>query len=103
MRLYRQLQHLADRRTVLAEIEDPELQDAAYMDVLAAEQELRAEIRRVRKAAGIETVSIEEANQIQAEIMGLHKTRNGAGAAGMPPERVPNAFHHTQERPRNAH
>jgi len=48
-------------------------------------------------------VSIEEANQIQAEIMGLHKTRNGAGAAGTPPERVPNAFHHTQERPRNAH
>lgn len=65
MRLHRQLQHLADRRTVLAEIEDPELQDAAYMDVLAAEQELRAEIRRARQEAGIATISLAEAEDMR--------------------------------------
>lgn len=89
--------------SVFDETNDPELGDAAYMDVIASRNRIRAEIRRARKAAGIETVSIEEANQIQAGIMGLHKTRNEAGAAGTPLERVRNAFHHTQERPRNAH
>ncbi len=92
-----------DAESVFDETHDPELGDAAYMDVIASRSRIRAEIRRVRKAAGIETVSIEEANQIQAGIMGLHKTRNGAGAAGTPLERVPNAFHHAQERPQNAH
>jgi len=78
--------------SVFDETNDPELGDAAYMDVIAARNQIRAELRRVRKAAGIETVSIEEANQIQAEIMGLHNTRTGVEAAGTPLERVRNAF-----------
>ena len=55
--------------SVFDETQDPELGDAAYMDMIAASNRIRAELRRVRKAAGIETVSIEEANRIQVNIL----------------------------------
>ena len=66
------VRHLDARRAVLAEIEDPDAQDAAYMDVLAAQMELRAEIHRARLAlaARIEAVNPDEAQRIRESLVG---------------------------------
>ena len=63
------VQHLDARRAVLAEIEDPDAQDAAYMAVEAAEMDLRARIRAARQAAGRPTVSLAEAEELRARLL----------------------------------
>ena len=66
------VQRLEARRTAMAEIEDVELQDAAYMDVLAAQMALRAEIHRARLAlaARLEMVNPSEAQRIRESLQG---------------------------------
>lgn len=70
--LGRCLEHLDGRRAVLAEIEDPDAQDAAYMDVLAAQTALRAEIHRARLAlaARMDAVNPAEAQRIRESLVG---------------------------------
>lgn len=51
---------LAAAESVFGETRDPDLADAAYMDVLALRMQLRAEIRRARIKAGIETAGLRE-------------------------------------------
>ncbi len=63
------VQHLEARRAAMAEIEDVELQDAAYMAVEAAEMDLRARIRAARQAAGRPTVSLAEAEELRARLL----------------------------------
>lgn len=51
---------LAAAESVFREIEDPDLADAAYMDVLALQMQLRAEVRRARIQAGVDTAGLRE-------------------------------------------
>lgn len=60
---------LAAAESVFRETEDPDLADAAYMDVLAAQIELRARIRAARQAAGRPTVSLAEAEELRARLL----------------------------------
>lgn len=66
------VQHLEARRAVFNETENPDAQDAAYMEVLAAQMELRAEIHRARLAlaARIEAMNPEEAQRIRESLVG---------------------------------
>ncbi len=66
------VQHLEARRAVFNETENPDAQDAAYMEVLAAQMELRAEIHRARLAlaARIEAVNPDEAQRIRDSLVG---------------------------------
>ena len=66
------VRHLDGRRAVLAEIEDPDARDAAYMDVLAAQMVLRAEIHRARLAlaARLEAIDPAEAQRIRESLVG---------------------------------
>jgi len=63
------VQRLEARRMALAEVEDPELQDAAHMAIEAAEMDLRARIRAARQAAGSPTVSLAEAEELRARLL----------------------------------
>ena len=67
--LHKRLQHLAGRRAVLAEIDDPDMQDIVYMGIQAAEMDLRAEIRAARQAAGIRTIGLAEAERLRQRIL----------------------------------
>ena len=66
------VQHLEARRAVFNETENPDAQDAAYMEVLAAQMELRAEIHRARLAlaARLEMVKPSEAQRIRETLAG---------------------------------
>lgn len=66
------VQHLEARRAVFNETEDAATQDAAYMDVLAAQMALRAEIHRARLAlaAKIEAANPAEAQRIRESLQG---------------------------------
>jgi hypothetical protein len=66
------VQHLEARRAVFNETEDAATQDAAYMEVLAAQMELRAEIHRARLAlaARLDCVNPAEAQRIRESLQG---------------------------------
>jgi len=66
------VRHLEARRAVFNETENLDAQDAAYMEVLAAQMELRAEIHRARLAlaARIEAVNPDEAQRIRDSLVG---------------------------------
>jgi len=66
------VQHLEARRAVFNETENPDAQDAAYMEVLAAQMELRAEIHRARLAlaARMDVVNPDEAQRIRDSLVG---------------------------------
>jgi len=66
------VQCLEARRAVFNETENLDAQDAAYMEVLAAQMELRAEIHRARLAlaARIEAVNPDEAQRIRDSLVG---------------------------------
>lgn len=66
------VEHLDGRRAVFDETEDAATQDAAYMEVLAAQMELRAEIHRARLAlaARLEMVNPSEAQRIRETLAG---------------------------------
>lgn len=66
------VQHLEARRAVFNETENLDAQDAAYMEVLAAQMELRAEIHRARLAlaARLEAIDPDEAQRIRESLVG---------------------------------
>jgi hypothetical protein len=70
--LRRCVEYLDARRAVFNETEDAATQDAAYMDVLAAQMALRAEIHRARLAlaAKIEAANPAEAQRIRESLQG---------------------------------
>lgn len=66
------VRHLEARRAVFNETENLDAQDAAYMEVLAAQMELRAEIHRARLAlaARMDVVNPDEAQRIRDSLVG---------------------------------
>lgn len=70
--LRRCVEYLDARRAVFNETEDAATQDAAYMEVLAAQMELRAEIHRARLvlAARMDVVNPAEAQRIRESLVG---------------------------------
>lgn len=66
------VRHLEARRAVFNETENLDAQDAAYMEVLAAQMELRAEIHRARLAlaARMDVVNPDEAQRIRESLQG---------------------------------
>ena len=60
---------VAERRTVLREIDDYEQQMACCMTIDAAELDRRAAIRAERAARGIPTLSLAEAAELRAVLL----------------------------------
>ncbi len=67
--LSRSVEQLDTLRMACSEIEDLEMQEAAFMAIEAAELDLRAQIRAARRVAGIPTVSLAEAERIRETLL----------------------------------